>query len=60
MKTFRNKNFVKRNYECTNTVFCQAEKSPNENYIETTEADLTESKCQALYTENDVRYFGFL
>jgi len=57
MTTFKNKNFTKRNYDCTNVVFCQAEKAPNENWIE---CDESEINCDQLYIMNNVRYFGYL
>jgi hypothetical protein len=58
MTTFKNKNFTKRNYECTNVVFCIAETAPNENWIATDEA-MPSSMIQ-LRIENGVRYFGWL
>lgn len=57
MKSFKNKNFTKRNYECTNVVFCKAESAPNENWIE---CDESEINCEQLWIENNVRYFGYL
>jgi hypothetical protein len=57
MKTFKNKNFTKRNYDCTNVVFCQSETAPNENWIE---CDESENTLNHLYTEAGVRYFGYL
>jgi hypothetical protein len=57
MKTFKNKNFKKRDYETTNIVFCQSENAPNENWIE---VDASENKLNHLYTEAGVRYFGWL
>ena len=57
MKTFKNKNFTKRNYDCTNIVYCQSELAPNENWIE---CDETENKLNHLYTQDGVRYFGYL
>jgi hypothetical protein len=58
MTTFKNKNFTKRNYECTNVVFCIAETAPNKNWIATDEA-MPSSMIQ-LRIENGVRYFGWL
>ncbi len=60
MKTFKNKNFIKRDYECTNVVFCQGESAPNDNYIEVDELDLDLFNGQHLYTQANVRYFGYL
>jgi hypothetical protein len=58
MKTFKNVKFVKRDYEATNIVACQAESAPNENWIECDEAVL--AKLTQLWIENGVRYFGYL
>lgn len=58
MKTFKNKNFTKRNYECTNVVFCIGESAPNDNWIETTEA--MPENIRPLWIENGVQYFGWL
>ena len=41
MKTFKNINFTKRNYECTNIVFCQAENAPDTNWVECEEKEIT-------------------
>ena len=57
MKTFKNKNFTKRNYDCTNVIFCQSETAPNENWIECNESENT---LNHLYTEAGVKYFGYL
>ena len=57
MKTFKNKNFIKRDYECTNIVFCEAETAPNENWIE---CDSKENVLNQLYMIDNVRYFGYL
>jgi len=56
MKTFRNKNFTKRDYECTNVIACQAETAPNENWIECDESIL--SGLTQLHVTAGVRYFG--
>jgi hypothetical protein len=58
MKTFKNKNFTKRDYECTNVVACQAEKPPDENWIECSEEIL--EKLTSLQIVAGVRYFGYL
>jgi hypothetical protein len=56
--TFRNKNWTGRNYECTNVVACQADQKPNENYVLCDSSYL--EKLTHPYTENNVRYFGYL
>ena len=60
MKTFKNKNFTKRDYEATNVVYCIAEKAPSDEWIETSVNEIYNSKCNQLYRENDVVYFGWL
>lgn len=56
MATFKNKNFTKRDYECTNVVYCIADQAPNENWIETTE----DVKGSQLYIENNAVFYGWL
>jgi hypothetical protein len=58
MKTFKNKNWTRRDYESTNVVFCQCENAPNDNWIECDEIEI--GKCQPLYTQDGVRYLGYL
>lgn len=58
MKTFRNVNYTKRNYECTNIVACEAEQAPNANYEECGAEIL--NGLTRLHSENDVRYYGYL
>ena len=60
MKTFKNINFIKRDYESTNVVFCQGEKAPDSNWVECGESELTRSTCNHLQTQNGVRFFGWL
>lgn len=60
MKTFKNKNFTKRNYECTNIVFCQAETAPDANWIECDSIELELTSCRQLWLQDGVRYFGWL
>ncbi len=60
MKTFKNINFTKRNYECTNIVFCQAETAPDENWVECEEIEIELAKCDQLHKQADVRYFGYM
>ena len=58
MKTFKNKNFSKRDYETTNVIFCQAEQAPDANWIECNENEI--GNCEQLWLQNGVRYFGYL
>jgi len=63
MKTFFNKNFTKRNYDCTNVVACIANEAPNDNFQEMTAAEIHDKgigNLQKLYIENGVQYYGFL
>ena len=60
MTTYKNKNFVKRDYECTNVVFCQADKPMPDNWAQCNPEEIEQRNCTQLYIENDVRYFGYL
>lgn len=60
MKTFKNALFVKRDYECTNVIFCQAEEAPADNWIECKEEEIERWNCKPLYIQDEVRYFGYL
>ncbi len=58
MKTFKNKNFISRNYEGMNVVFCVAIAAPDGNWIETSES-IPASMVQ-LWIQDGVRYFGWM
>lgn len=61
MKTFKNKNFIKRDYECTNIIACQSLEAPLKNseaWIECDESIL--NGLMQLWIENEVKYFGHL
>jgi hypothetical protein len=58
MKTFRNKNFTKRDYETTNVIFCQADQAPDANWIECDKSEI--GNCQQLWKRDGVTYFGYL
>lgn len=60
MTTFKNNNFTKRNYESTNIVFCQSYVAPDNSFTECDELEIYLLKCCHLYTENGVRYFGYM
>lgn len=64
MKTFKNKNFTKRDYECSNVVVCQSEKAPNANWIEVDVKVISEMNLQSLGSETangiDTKYYGYL
>jgi len=57
MKTFKSIKFIKRDYECTNIVFCESENAPNNNWIE---CEAKENNLKHLYTQDSVKYFGYL
>lgn len=65
MKTFKNKNFTKRDYETTNVVFCESEIAPNANWIE---CDPKENTLNYLSSETysekgvyyNVKFYGWL
>lgn len=59
MKTFRNANFTRRNYECTNIVACVAEQAPKDGrtWIEVSDAGIT--GLQPLMIIAGVRYYGY-
>lgn len=60
MKTFKNKNFAKRDFESTNIVVCQSEIAPNENWIEVDASVINEMNLQKLWIQSDAHYFGYL
>lgn len=60
MATFKNKNFTKRDYEATNIVACVADDAPatpDNRWIET---DMDISNLSHLWTQADVRFYGYL
>jgi hypothetical protein len=58
MQTFKNKNFTKRDYECSNLVYCVADVAPNDMWVPTSES-IGETMVQ-LYRIDDDRYYGWL
>lgn len=60
MKTFKNKNFTKRDYEATNVVACQGTEAPNDNWQETDEPIIAKLNLQRLWIENGIQYYGWL
>ena len=62
MKTFKNKNFKKRDYEATNIVACQSEKAPNDSWIESDDSALGGLSPLWIETINGsrVQFFGWL
>ncbi len=61
MKTFKNKHFTKRDYECTNVVFCKSETAPNDNWEEIKDFDpLLCNGMVKLWIENNAQFYGWL
>lgn len=60
MKTFKNKQFKRRDYETTNVVFCQAESAPNDNWMECAADEMAKTTVSQLWIQGGVRYFGWL
>jgi hypothetical protein len=65
--TYRNTKATKRNYDCTNVVFCQAESieqaraaSPNANWTPCDESEITSRNMSHLWTQGGVRFFGWM
>lgn len=59
-KVFRNRNFTKRNYECTNIVACVAEVAPVTPDGRWIEADASLLKgLDQIYTQAGVTYYGY-
>jgi hypothetical protein len=58
MQTFKNKNFTKRDYECSNLVYFVADVAPNDMWEPTSES-ISETMVQ-IYRIGDVRYYGWL
>lgn len=67
MKTYRNLNFTKRNYECSNVVACQTALVPGADgrlpgstavWQESHESIL--NGLESLWLQSDVRYYGWL
>ena len=62
MTYFKNSNFTKRNYECTNLVVCEAESAPADYWVECDESE--KNGLELLYREfangESVAYYGYL
>lgn len=57
---FKNKHWTKRDYDCTNIVFCTGKEAPNENWDLSTKEHAADLRVNHLYTQNDIKYFGYL
>lgn len=61
IKTYKNVNFTKRNYECTNIVFCQTDRQTDSTkWVVCDEKEIAKLGCSQLYIQGEVRFFGFL
>ena len=65
MKCFKNKYFTKRDYECTNVVYCVGIIPPDDNFIECDFVEIINNRCTQIGVKydkfkNDVVYFGYL
>ena len=59
MKTFKNANYTKRNYECSNVIACVGPQAPaTGSWVESTDSILT--GLTRLWTVGDVTFYGFL
>lgn len=58
MKLFKNINFTKRDYECTNMVYCMADTPPGPQWEEVT--GTIPSSMQMLERCAGVEYYGWL
>lgn len=59
MQVFMNKNYKKRNYECTNIVACVAERAPDENYVPADKPQALQGLTR-LWIQGGVEYYGYL
>lgn len=62
MKYFKNAQFEKRSYYCTNIVCCKAETKPNDgiDWRECDESEVEKMNLTQLYIQAGIRYFGYL
>jgi hypothetical protein len=60
LRIFRNINWTRRDYECTNIVACRAKEAPNDNWVECEEEIVERLKLKALYGQGGVSYLGYL
>jgi len=63
MNTYRNKNFVRRDYDCTNVVFCQTPGMPpndGRSWVLCNDYEIESRNCTQLWRQGDATYFGYL
>lgn len=60
-QAFKNKSYLgKRSGECTTVAYCVGEKAPDEHWTGCTFAELEASNATPLYSQNEIRFFGWL
>lgn len=63
MQTFRNKNFIKRDPDCINIVFCKSENAPNNNWEKIEDTFVFPAGIVKLKTETEnnttIIYYGY-
>lgn len=60
MKTYKNKNFKKRDYESVNVVFLQSSYPTLEHWIECNEDEISKMNCTKLYSASGDTFFGYM
>jgi hypothetical protein len=58
-QVFLNRNYKKRDYECTNIVACVADDAPNENYVPANGSQVLQELTK-LWIQGGVEYYGYL
>ena len=58
MMTFKNKNFTKRDSECTHVVACQAPSAPGPDWVECDESTL--EGMTRLWRQGEAVFFGYM
>jgi len=59
-RTFKNKNFIKRSYDCTNIVFAQSAEMPEGDWVECDKTEIADNNCIQLYILGNTKFFGYL
>lgn len=58
LNTYRNRNFVKRDYECTNVVYCLAPSAPSEEWV--ISQDAIPASMRMLERRGDALFYGWM
>lgn len=59
-KIFKNRLWNKRDYDCTNVIFCEAKEAPGPQWDLSTTEYAESLKVNHLYTQAGIKYFGYL